>query len=407
MSVNFSIADIDNQLSETGQFSLPEWLLDQNLLPYARYEAWRYGELNSLTEALGWDKEQLQQLLKAAASGCGKLKLQAEPLDYFAWTTEQKPLKLSADISEANALASVWRRPEDMPQMDLFMDNSAVVGENTLQLNLAARQFNKAQQSLKKLTDLNPRNAKLGAYQDLLNYGLHMEASPNIDWQDYPAELDGLLREVAPLAKETLKALSRDYLANGWRRLAGNSPGVIDANSSWQLSPAFALSQIPDWSAVLMELKKNASTYQHPELLCLLANGYFYSDEPQLGYFVWGQIAERFPEFAETAIGKHELAKKHVLLTETWDAFLAFDEHWPSQWFLGYLLIARPGLVHLMDQLPQTVSDPIKSSVNQTVLQLVQAKIRDEDQKLLRAQLKSAAPSLLKFFMNKRDWYAR
>ncbi len=167
------------------------------------------------------------------------------------------------------------------------------------------------------------------------------------------------------------------------------------------------LAQIPDWAGSQAKLEADQYLYDEPEWLCLLANAYFYTEQPSLGFWVWGQMAERYPDFVEHNIGSHPLAKKHTALIELWDNFLAYDEHWPSSWFLGFLLIERPGLVHTLDQLPRSNGEVVKSGVNQTVLQLVQAKLAEADQTLLRAQLKLQAPQLLNRFMNKRDWYAR
>ena len=405
-----TIAEVSALLSETGQFSLVEWFLSRNLLPYSAYEQWRSGDLNSLDESLTLRDKELEAAIEAAQLVCSQLHLIAEPIEYYAWQGSHKALVLSRVGATHRALSLVWRRAENMPQLDLFMDNSAVVSENQLQQELAARQYQKAQITLGKVTALNTKNAKLGAYQDLINYGVHTQTEVITSVEQYALELSGLLDEVSPLAKETLKSQSRDYLAAAWLRLAQSAITIQQLAtfepSQWRCHPAFAFSQIPDWNAVRDVLKASAVLHQSPDLMCLMANALFYGEQPQAGFLLWGQIAERYPEFAEANIGIHELVKNNIALTELWDSFLVFDDHWPSQWFLGFLLIQRPGLMHLIDALPKDGA-VINNAANQIVLDLVKAKIQEQDQNLLRAQLKSTAPALLRCFMHKRDWYSR
>ncbi len=130
--------------------------------------------------------------------------LQQQAQDYYAWSQAQPQLlKVSQNSDRQRDLTQQWLRPQDLPQMDLFMDNAAVVAENTLLDYLAARDFNKAQSQLDKLTTLNASHEKLGRYQDLINYGHHM-AGETIQPGAIAAELEGLENEVAPLAKALL-----------------------------------------------------------------------------------------------------------------------------------------------------------------------------------------------------------
>src|SRR5690606_24834938 len=118
------------------------------------------------------------------------------------------------------SLAMRWSAPKDVPQMDLFMDNSAAIAENQMLDALANRQFATAADALQRLTKINPHHSKLGGYQDLINYGLHCVASPNIAAEDLAAEFQGLDQEVTALAGELLGSRRRDFLAFAWRRMA-------------------------------------------------------------------------------------------------------------------------------------------------------------------------------------------
>jgi len=112
--------------------------------------------------------------LRGVAVGCQPFAMQEQT--YYAWHKDMAPLKLARGARLNQGLGQMWKRPEDMPQLDLFMDNAAVVCENQVQLDLAAKSVTQARASLQKLTQLNPGNEKLGAYQDLINYAEHCEA---------------------------------------------------------------------------------------------------------------------------------------------------------------------------------------------------------------------------------------
>ena len=118
-------------------------------------------------------------------------------------------------------------KPQDVPQLDLFMDNTVVVTENQLRDALSSRQFDPARQQLTKLSKLNPEHPQLGCYQDLINYGRHCQSNSDIDQQQIAAEMAGLQQEVLPLARDVLGQSARDYIAFAWRRLADNMNNII------------------------------------------------------------------------------------------------------------------------------------------------------------------------------------
>lgn len=144
-------------------------------------------------------------------------KLEATPVDYFGWDDNRTALLVSESGALHQAIVSRWQRPRDVMQMDLFMDNSIVIAENDLGEALAARRWDAAAKALQRLTRLNPGHRQLGAYADVLNYGQHMQANMKLNMAAVAPELDGLQREVSPLAKELLRANARDYLAFAWR----------------------------------------------------------------------------------------------------------------------------------------------------------------------------------------------
>lgn len=396
------VAAIDGFLSQHGQFCLLDWLIAEHKLAYGDYEAWRYGRVASLDGALNLKQEETEQLLEQTRVVCRQLKLLSEPQEFYSWDSENAVLlTVSGQNAWHSGLSARWFSPQDVPQMDLFMDNSATIAENHVLDALVNRQFVAAQRHLQKLAEFNPRHGKLGGYQDLLNYGLHMTANAGIDASSVDAEMAAVDQEVSPLAKELLGSKKRDYLSFAWRRLAENLTSVPFAPAKPQLHRSYALQQIPDWAELIRCLECEPALYRSPELMLRLADAYQHSRETPLYLLMWGMLLERFADLGEAWINQ----QPH-LLVELWDSFLEFDDDWPVTTFLGYLLVRQPGLIHHLQDLPQQEQGGIKQVENQSAWQLVCARLAEQDEKTYRAALKIQSPALLRYYLNKRDWYA-
>lgn len=396
------IATVDSQVSQQGQFCLLDWMLAENLIPYATYEDWRYGRIATLDDAFAAAEEDVQRLLQQASQTCRELNLQQESQTFYAWDGQQRaPLRISTEQERHDAMAARWSARKDVPQMDLFMDNSAAIAENQVLDALANRQFQLASGALERLTLLNPSHSKLGGYQDLINYGLHCAASPTIAAEDLAAEFHGLDQEVALLAGELLGSRRRDFLAFAWRRVAENlrqksfSPAEPDVHCS------YAYAQIPDWQALVSCLEHDPQLFDSPILLARLAQGFWQCRQVKAFYLLWGFLFERYADDGERLI-----AQQGQFLVENWDQFLAFDEEWPAEEFLGFLFIQQPGLVQLLDHLPALQGMPVMNPVNRAVLELVRVRLTGGDERFARAALQNASPVMLRFYLNKRDWFA-
>lgn len=395
------IATVDSQVSQQGQFCLLDWMLAKNFIPYADYEAWRYGRVSDLDSCFTLGEEDLLRLIQQAQQSCGELKLSKEHQEFYSWDKRREPLQISRDAQRHQHLAARWLARRDVPQLDLFMDNSAAIAENHLLDHLANRQFQNAQSELQRLTRLNSRHPKLGGYQDLINYALHCEAQPQLPREAVAPEVWGLDQEVTPLARELLGAKSRDFLAYAWRRLAENLAQIPFSVNEPELHCSYAYLQIPDWQALCRCLEQEPQLYDSPILMARLAQAYLQCQQVNAFYCLWGLLFERFPEGGEQLIGQQV-----GLLMEKWDQFLAFDDEWPAEHFLGFLLIQQPGLVNLLDNLPVLQKAGIQNPVNSITRDLVRARLTEADEKPHREALKNASPAMLSFYLNKRDWFA-
>ncbi len=396
------IAEIDEFVSRNGHFAFLDWLLERNWLAYENYEAWRYGNAEFLLDAVKMTVEDIQELLRQTQKHCIALKLQSERAEYFPWGGNTGiALKLCAQTDIHRALSDRWISAKDLPQMDLFMDNSAAIAENQLIQALADRQFREARSHLTKLSELNSGHKKLGQYLDLVNYGEHMMQQPEIESEYVEDELMGLEGEVVPLASELLSAKKRDYLAFAWRRIASNMASFRFQSDMPKLHGSYALLQIPDWQGVQQLLEASSELSLHGELLFRLGEAYLHNHQVVESYWVWGILFEAFPELAEKFLGKTQ----HREIVQAWDDFLAFDDECPENAFLGYLLIRQPGLVHSAEAVLDKIKATIKLEYNQCVLNLLRTRIAEANEKSQRELLQQTCAPLLRCYLNKRDWY--
>lgn len=396
--VTLSIATIDQHLSRQGSFCMIDWLLSQNLLQYPQFEAWRYGNRKHLDDALELDRSALRGLLSDAEEHCTALGLSSETQDFHHWQSEH-PVRLSAsdDATIHRRLTQQWLRPVDRPQLDLFMDNAAVVTENHLREALSNRRFDDAERHLEELSALNSSHAQLGRFQDLVNYGRHMSINPHIDEPGLTAELDGLQQEVEPLAREVLGPCARDYLAFAWRRLAANLP-ESNAPQTPRLHRSYALAQIPDWAAVRDCLQPPSAICRQPELLERLALACGALRQTEEALLLWCVLFERHTEYAENAIDDQPIPLLDTLWQDFWELGETRNIEITSAWFSAYLIACRPGLRHHLKKAP-----PLQQPATQAMLTVIEASLTQTDEIAARKQLKVVNPALLALYIGVQE----
>lgn len=393
-STEIEINAIDHHIAEQGHFNLLDWLLAQNLLHYSDYEDWRYGRMDYIDQRIVSQELDLGKLLDDCARHCDALNLQYEPQDYYQWGGgPRRALHASKDKTRNEQLTQRWIHPRDTPQLDLFMDNSALISENALRDALAARDFDQAERQIQKLIELNPEHGQLGAYQDLINYGRHMLAHAHIDDEALAAEMQGLENEVGPLALETLAAGARDYLVYAWRRLADNlAMRTFDAQNP-EMHASYVLMQIPDWPSVHRVLIDDPDLYRQPKLLERLAIACDALRQSAEALLLWCLLMERHPSYAQTAIEKQVQQPVYRL----WESFWAFDESWDRDYFPAFVLMQNPGLIHRLDEFTS-----LESVSTRAMIDLLESHLAGDDEIAARKQVQGISPELLNAYIEIR-----
>ncbi len=387
-----NIAAIDEHLSQQGRFCLIDWLLANNVLFYADYEDWRYGRCGALDDALQLDREEIQRLLDDTERHCRDLGLISEPQDFYRWNDDQSmALTASANSRQSGQFTQRWLSAQDQPQMDLFIDNSAQMAENGLLAALGDRQFDTAQELLQRLSKLNPGCVRLGSYQDLINYGSHMQANPLIEADAVEAELQGLRREVLPLAQEVLGPTARDYLTFSWRRLAESMQSLTFNPAQPELHTSAALLEIPDYPATIDRLRADPSLYLQPVLLERLAVSYHALHQNDKALTTWCLMMEQDESYTEAAIERHKSHPIHQYWQDLWDT----DDDWPPAHFPAFVLVKHPALIHSLSDFPS-----LKQPASQAMKKLLQMRLRGENEITARQNLQGINPKLLRIYLN-------
>ncbi len=385
------IASIEEYLSRQGRFCLIDWLLTDNLLHYSDYEAWRYGELKNLDDVLKLERKKLQVLIEHTDRYCEDLGLIAEPQEFFRWDGNHRVLLMASDNSErSHRLMQCWLRPQDRPQLDLFLDNSEQIAENAVLEALDTRRFELAQSQLQKLSELNPECTRLGGYQDLINYGLHICANPEIEEEAVEVELQGLQQEVLPLAQEILGSVARDYLAFAWRRLANAMQSMaFNPEKPW-LHASSALLKIPDHAAVVEYLNDDPELYRQTTLLERLALSHSAMHRRENALILWCLLMELDTGFTEQALSRDCSNQVYTLWQDFWD----FDDSWSSTFFPAYILIRHPGLLHYLERF-----QALQLSASKAALALLEKRSNGEDEISARQTLQTISPELLAVYL--------
>ena len=392
-SLEITIAQLEQHLSQQGHFCLIDWFIDQNILSYSDYEAWRHQRVDYIDQRLAIDSEALQILFVESVTFCKQLNLVVEAQTWFSWSDRRHRLKASRNEVSNTLLTQHWQRAQDCPQLDLFMDNSAVITENEVHHALASRQFDQAQKKLQHLTRINPKHVRLGVYQDLINYGAHAYEARGIAEDALLVEIQGLSEEVEPLAKETLGTLARDYLGFAWRRIGAAMTELPYNAEQEQLHTSYALVQIPDWHGARDSLLAAPQNLDEPSLLHRLALCFEHCHQKSEALLAWCILMERDAVYGEAKLEEQSSA----LLWPFWQDFWELNDGGQASFFSAYLVARQPSITQHQDKLP-----PLTAASTKAMVTLIAKHLFGDDEMQEREQLQAISPALLRLYLHVR-----
>jgi len=370
---------IEKQVMELGCYSPIEWLLQSGYLQYVDYERWRMGGLPYLEDSVLCPKDKLfSQLNKGERFATQfNLVIQTQPL---------MGLKISRDPKLSRLLARLWLRQNDVPQMDLFMDNPSVVTENKLISALNNRELAKAQSLLAQLVQQVPDHPLLSDYDGLIAYAQQIHKPLAAD--SIREELEYLKTTILPVAQKLLKQTARDYVAPAWRRLAKALTDSACQDSSSDLHASYAWQQMQNWGEVKNSIINTANYRQQPVLLARLAEAFWYLQQWDQCLLCWCHLFGLDAKFGAEEIERQ--ADARLLLM--WHNFQ--DQELPDEDFPAWLLLHEPGLVHHIQNAEQPLLE--------VVVHLLRARLQGDDEMEWRRQLQKLNPALLRVFLENK-----
>ena len=393
---SLDLATVERQVQQTGAYTVLEWLLDSALLPYPAYERWRQGAIPHLEGAIEADPEDWTGRLREGEYHARALGLVHEAQTYYDWRPSHgaQPLSLSRDPSRRDLLAQRWVRPADLSQLDLFLDNGASGAEHDLHRALAARNVADAERIYERLCRIAPNHPGLGEYEVLLLYARHLEQSPAIPAEVCLEEMEGLVQEIAPLARARLRGQARDYLAPAWRRLAEGLPRDRFDPEHPDRHASYPETQIPDWEAVMRSVQAVPDQAEHPILLARLALALHHRQAPEAAMLAWVRCCERTPEASPADLARDAAPRLYRLAL----AFEALDETLDPVDFPAWLLLKEPGLLHHLDR----VDTPVPAGATfLAVADLLRTRISRDNEVAARRRLQELSPALLRVYLGR------
>ncbi len=332
---------VSDLLLEQGRYDPIELLLAEGRLAYEDYEQWRGAAGGYLEEALFGDPERTRAMLEQAARHARALGLEPERQQYLAWGgSERRSLACARDTDFDGLLRTRYRRPDDQPQLDLFMDSGSTVLANAVTRALAGRDAAEAQRALQRLRDGDPGHARLGQLERLV------ESARSVDLPvtDPAAELETLERQLVPLAEDLLGADARHFLAPLWRRLGQALLGLGFDPERPRLHASHTAERLGDWQGVVAAVEAEPDWRRQPELLRRHACARERLHEPWPALASWMLLCWRFPAQAE-AIGRDAAPEWRA----QWREFGELEPELPGEDFPAWLLLRRPGLAARLD----------------------------------------------------------
>jgi hypothetical protein len=391
-------AAVDCLVLDQGSYAPVELLLHMGRLPYARYEAWRSGDMDFLEDGLVGNAERGVEELKTAADWAARLGLVLSREEYTGWgTNTEKVLRFSRSPDADLLFRSHYRRDTvQEPQMDLFLDGGATLLVKALTDALVAHSRSLADARLQDLLSRHPDHRLRSAAERLCDALGHLENGT--ESPDPSAELAFLEGRLAPMARELLgKRRARDFLAPFWRRLARAlegrpfDPHQDRAHASWVYAECL------DWQAVHDSIMKTDGALGQPVLLGRLAEACWRLDQRMDAVTRWCRLCWRFPDHASVLFNAPGFPDS--ALRGAWKRFHDLETEPDPAWFPAWLLLNEPGLARALP--PDLASDIAGPEHGFRILrQLVtDSAVPDQQDMGLRRALQAEHPEFLTLFL--------
>lgn len=362
---------VDQLLMETGEYSPLELLLAEGRMMYSDYEAWMSDDIEYLEDVLFGDPDHIRTMLQQAQDYASKMPM----------LTAQKSSSATKSFSRKPQIDSlfktVYRKAQDQPQMDLFVDGGAGNLINGITQALSQNESAEARRLLEQLYDTQPDNTKLNDLDTLVKF---TEQPIDAD-SDIEGELNYLQNQLSAMAQAHLAQNARGYLVPQWRRLTE----LLNAHPFDPVHPnihsSFTGIRAMDWHTVKQSIEKEPNWRNHPVLLSRHIQACTRLWQTTDAILSWFYLCWRFPQDAD--IDEVQADRE---LKNAWLDFLELEPELPVAAFPAWHLLNKPGLIKI---LPEAEGDAPDDKLFNTVHRLLETKqSQDSTQEIsLRQQL--------------------
>lgn len=389
-------AAIDRLLLEQGVYAPVELLLVLGRLRFADYEAWRCGDMATLELAFSDEQVGLAKFLEEAATHARALGLEPEKVPYEGWRGRVAGLPLRAFVDDD--LETAWRthyRPRpDTRQMDLFIDNVEAALVKGIAGALVARQGEAADRLITRLHSHNPQSPQLDAFV-ALRVAQHRFSASNFDAHDALREMQ---HSIVPLATRAFQN-ARDYLVPLWRSMAHVLRGARFDPQHRELHRSYAALMGMDWMGAIESVEREPDWRRHGVLHLRRAVALDEQHQHEAARDAWFELCWCFPEQAEATFRTGLFPRERW--GQSWRVFEDLDPQLAVSDYPAWQLLVRPDVVRTVREPGAQKSPALRafSIVRQLLVHRRLARLPDERELALRAELKRINEALFEHFM--------
>jgi len=386
-------SSVDQLLLEQGEYSPLDFLLQEGRLHYADYEAWRNNEIKYLDTALFGDAEQITALLTQAKNYLQRLGLQSQSAQYHTWH-QQSPqsLRFSQNPSLDECFHQHFRKAQDQPQLDLFMDAPANSLVNGIQQALVNRHQTEARRQLERLYDTAPDHAKLAGLEQLVSAVENLSTPVN----DIASEMKTLQEQLTPLAETLVGKDSHNILVPQWQRLSESLQHEPYNNDTPMLHNSYTAMQAMDWNRVRETVEQVPNWQSNLTLLHRHARACGRLQLNHAALMSWFLLCWLFPDNVDALASDIDTD-----ISCYWSDFLEIEPELPPQTFPAWLLIRNAGLVNILPAPEDCTAIPCSAAYH--TLYSLQTDKHQPNQKTddinKRALLKQQDPALFQHYL--------
>ncbi|GAB4197748.1 MAG: hypothetical protein Tsb002_32160 [Wenzhouxiangellaceae bacterium] len=374
---------VEQLLAQHGSYRPVDLLVSLRRLSEAALDQWRSAPATSpvvLEEQISGAPERWVELLREAADWAERLGLEREIR--IPQGADGVRLKASRSPYRQQLLCAEYRRRESGPQLNLFLDNPAMIARNQLSEALLAEDAVAAGERLSRLAAAGVDHSTQTAAEVLIDA---------LGWQlpDDPARALTLIeQQLSPAAEQFFGHRAQPFLRRYWRRLMSKLPAAEYDPEQPRHHPSWAAMRAANWGAVIETIQTVPDYWRHVELLTRMADAAIALEHPS-------SLMQAVIElcWCDEAIAEQWLNRcTHASVEAALDTFCNSDSE--PQWSLFPAWLALSVTVPQPDSLQTAPPSPAQQAF------IAARELRPQRDNLdKRQQLQQHAPGLLQLWL--------